>query len=76
MKVLKNNYKPLESKFDYTPNYPIKHVCQYCKSEFEYDKDDIKYRPEWKPFGNEYEPAYDYIICPCCNREIALKTYN
>ena len=73
VKIIENNYKELNTN---EQSYPIRYTCPYCDSVFEYEKSDIEYRQEWRPFGPEYEPAYDYINCPCCNREIVLKEYD
>lgn len=60
MKVLKNNYKKPEpvkitsSKID---------TCEWCESEFEYDKEDIIY----KAYGS------GYVKCPCCGKDTILE---
>lgn len=57
MKVLKDNYNGVKHTIDEIKNkYPIKLVCEKCKSEMMYDESDIEI--------GEYGCAT--IICPCC----------
>jgi hypothetical protein len=48
MKILKKGEIPEQDR------YPKKKTCGYCKTEFEYDKSDIK--------GDSRDG--DYVICP------------
>lgn len=60
MKVLKNNYNldvPEKELFDDT--YPKYHVCDWCESEFEYDKSDTHIGALGAVF----------VDCPCCEYE-------
>lgn len=49
---------------------PISIQCDYCKSEFEYNFEDIKSKEVAGFFYGNY--AVRYIICPVCKHEIKL----
>ena len=57
MKVLKNNYQ--QADIEKIKSYPRKLICQTCKSELEYEKEDLRVG------------AYGccFLDCPCCNHE-------
>lgn len=60
MKVLKNNYESHEEEIvKEVERYPRNHICEYCDSELEYNKDDLRVGA----FGCMF------LNCPCCNQE-------
>lgn len=69
MKVIKNNYKPEDYQVDTRLGY---HKCPYCSSIIKIEKDDIKLHQSFFECGPEYEEPYDYVVCPCCSREIFM----
>lgn len=42
MKVLRDNYTTQTEEIKQVASYPRKFVCENCKSELEYDKDDLR----------------------------------
>ena len=66
MKILKNNYIEMtEEEFDNLPKpipYPRKFVCEKCKSELEYDREDLRM--------GEY--GCMYLDCPLCKHDNML----
>lgn len=63
MRILKNNYIEMtEEEFDNLPKpmpYPRKFVCEHCKSELEYDREDLRM--------GEY--GCMFLDCPLCNHD-------
>lgn len=58
MKVLKNNYEPHKEEIvKEIESYPRKFTCEYCGSELEYDKEDLR-------IGGL---GLVYLDCPLCN---------
>ena len=59
MKVLKNNYKYDTYVEEVVKNYPKKMICEYCGSELEYEKSDIR-------IGTL---GCAIVDCPCCGKD-------
>lgn len=67
MNVLKNNYEPPINQNINTPikaenPWPHDVVCEFCKSELEYDKSDM----------HVGQLGLYFLTCPCCGEEICL----
>ena len=64
MKVLKNNYETYETKEEerVVKPYPRTHICDYCRSELEYDKSDLRVGAL----------GAIYLDCPLCRKENML----
>ncbi len=63
MKVLKNNYETRAKEEIKIAPYPRKHICEYCESELEYEKSDLR-------MGHY---GVVHIDCPICGYEIMLE---
>lgn len=64
MKIIQNNFNPAtESNNIVDKAYPKFYACEYCESEFEYDKADI----EIGAIGGAY------VKCPCCGKRVFLE---
>ena len=52
----------VKKEYDFDVYYAVK--CNYCGCEFEYQKEDLGYRP-WYPSG--------FVYCPHCHRPLRHK---
>lgn len=56
----------------------IIHTCKVCGSQLSYTEYDIKFHlGNWKRTGVESSKRenYKYIVCPVCNKENRLETW-